>query len=64
MSHGCVVRREKNFNLDGPDGFSYYQHDLGKEEKIFSSRTQGGGSIMIGASFGWGGKSLICFVDG
>ncbi|CAF4566221.1 unnamed protein product, partial [Rotaria socialis] len=24
----------------------------------------GGGSVMIWASFGWGGKSSICFVDG
>ena len=55
---------EKKFNLDGPDGFSYYWHDLRKEEDIFSTRAQGGGSIMIWASFGWGGKSSICFVDG
>ena len=52
---------EKKFNLDGPDGFSYYWHDLRKEEEIFSSRAQGGGSIMIWASFGWGGKgSMFC----
>lgn len=55
---------EKKFNLDGPDGFSYYWHDLRKEEKIFSRRVQGGDSLMIWASFGWGGKSSICFVDG
>ncbi len=55
---------EKKFNLDGPDGFSYYWHDLRKEEEIFSCRVQGGGSVMIWASFGWGGKSSICFVDG
>jgi transposase len=55
---------EKKFNLDGPDGFSYYWHDLRKEELIFSTRAQGGGSVMIWASFGWLGKSSICFIDG
>ena len=55
---------EKKFNLDGPDGFSYYRHDLRKEQEIFSTRAQDGGSVMIWASFGWGGKSSICFVDG
>ncbi|CAF4635902.1 unnamed protein product, partial [Rotaria sp. Silwood2] len=45
---------EKKFNLDGPDGFSYYWYDLRKEEEIFSTRVQGGGSVMIWASLGWG----------
>ena len=55
---------EKKFNLDGPDGFAYYWHDLRKEEQIFSTRAQGGGSVMIWASFGWSEKSSLCFVDG
>ena len=62
--HKVVWSDEKKFNLDGPDGFSYYWHDLRKEEEIFSTRAQGGGGVMIWASFGWGGKSSICFVDG
>ncbi|CAF3429790.1 unnamed protein product, partial [Rotaria socialis] len=48
----------------GPDGVSCYWHDLHKEEQIFSTSPLGGGSVMIWASFGWGGKSSICFVDG
>ena len=36
---------------------------LHKEEHIFSTRVQGGGSVMIWASFGSGGKSSICFTD-
>jgi transposase len=55
---------EKKFNLDGPDGYNYYWHDL-RKEKIFSTRrSKGGGSVMIWASFGSKGKSEICFVDG
>ena len=34
------------------------------KKKRFSSHSQGGGSVMIWASFGWLGKSSICFVDG
>lgn len=54
---------EKKFNFDGPDGFSYYWHDIRKEEQLFSKRNQGGGSVMVWASFGWNGKSEICFID-
>ncbi|CAF1535359.1 unnamed protein product [Adineta steineri] len=59
--HKVVWSDEKKFNLDGPDGFSYYWHDLRKEEEISSTRPLGGGSVMIWASFGWGGveKHLI-----
>ncbi|CAF4736023.1 unnamed protein product [Rotaria magnacalcarata] len=35
-----------------------------KRKRFFSTRPRGGGSVMIWASFGWGGKSSICFVDG
>ncbi|CAF2056471.1 unnamed protein product, partial [Rotaria magnacalcarata] len=28
-----------------------------KEEEISSTRSRGGGSVVIWASFGWGGKS-------
>ena len=55
---------EKKFNLDGPDGFRYYWHDLRKEERILSKRQQGGGSLMVWASFGYNGKSSIVMIDG
>ena len=62
--HKVVWSDEKKFSLDGPDGFSYYWHDLREEEEIFSTRAQCSGSVMIWASFGRSGKSSICFVDG
>ena len=55
---------EKKFNLDGPDGFRDYWHDLRKEELIFSKRQQGGGGVMIWAAFAWNYKSHITFVEG
>ncbi|CAK9827587.1 Transposable element Tc3 transposase [Anthophora retusa] len=53
-----VFSDEKKFNLDGPDGYSYYYHDLRKEERIFSQRQHGGGSVMI-----WGAISSKGVVD-
>lgn len=54
---------EKRFNLDGPDGFQYYFHDLRKETKILSKRQQGGGSIMIWAAIGYNKKTELKFLS-
>ena len=54
---------EKKFNLDGPDGFNYYCHDLRKENCFSTKRNIGGGSVMIWASFGYFGKSEISFIE-
>jgi hypothetical protein len=50
---------EKKFNLDRPDGAAYYWH-----EQIFSKRQQGGGSLMVCAGFGNGGKTNLLFPTG
>ncbi len=47
-----VFSDEKKFNLDGPDGFSMYWHDLRKEEKYFSTCQNGGRGLML-----WGAVS-------
>lgn len=49
-----IFSDEKKFNLDGPDGFNGYWRDLRKEEKFFSKRNFGGGSLMV-----WGGFCSI-----
>lgn len=58
-----IFSDEKKFNLDGPDGWRYYWHDLRDEPTILARRHSGGGSIMVWAAFSWGGKSDICFTS-
>uniref|UniRef100_T1J9X4 Transposase IS30-like HTH domain-containing protein n=1 Tax=Strigamia maritima TaxID=126957 RepID=T1J9X4_STRMM len=45
--HKVIFSDEKKFNLDGPDGWAYYWHDLRQDDQVFSKRQQGGGSLMI-----------------
>lgn len=59
-----VFSDEKKFNLDGPDGFKHYWHDLRKEPQIMSKRQQGGGGIMVWAAFGKLGKSRLHICQG
>ena len=42
-----IFSDEKEFNLDGPDGFQFYWWDLRKEREIFSKRQSGGGFVMV-----------------
>lgn len=58
-----VFSDEKKFNLDGPDGYQYYWHDLRKEKKYYSKRCFGGGSVMVWAAFGYNGKTNIAFTS-
>lgn len=60
----AVFSDEKKFNLDGPDGWNYYGHDLRKDEQLFSKRYAGGGSVMCWAAFNSFGKSNLYFVEG
>lgn len=49
-----IFSDEKKFNLDGPDGFAHYWHDIRKKPRVFSTRQQGGTSVMV-----WGAMSCI-----
>lgn len=57
-----IFSDEKKFNLDGPDGFAYYWHDLRTEPKIFSSRQSGGGSVMVWGAIGYLKKMPLSFI--
>lgn len=59
-----VFSDEKKFNLDGPDGFQYYWHDLRKEPQYFKKRNFGGGSLMLWAAFSMEGKTHLLKCDG
>jgi hypothetical protein len=66
MENGIKLcgQRRKNFVLDVPDGFSFYWHDLPKEEDVSSTPAQGDERIMIWIYFTWDRKGSMCFVDG
>ena len=69
MSYGdkwqnVIFSDEKKFNLDGPDGYKYYWHDLRTEHKFYSKRAFGGGSLMVWAAIGWTGRSELVFISG
>ena len=49
-----IFSDEKKFNLDGPDGWNYYWHDIRKEPEVFKKRPKGKNSCMV-----WGGQSVL-----
>lgn len=57
-----IFSDEKKFNLDGPDGFSCYWHDLRKDNPPRMSRNFGGGSLMIWGAFSYHGKLRLGIV--
>lgn len=59
-----IFSDEKKFNLDGPDGLSSYWRDLRKEPEIFSTRQQGGGSVMIWGAISYHGTMSMVGVEG
>jgi transposase len=56
-----IFSDEKKFNLDGPDGYKHYWHDLRKEDRLLSRRVHGGASLMVWAAFCFSGKTRIVF---
>lgn len=62
--NNVVFSDEKKFNLDGPDGYSYYFHDLRKEEIILSRRHSGGGSVMVWGAISYYGIINISIIKG
>ena len=59
-----VFSDEKKFNLDGPDGWKSYWHDLRKEKAIHSKQHSGGGSLMVWGCFGFNGVGVLEFISG
>jgi hypothetical protein len=58
-----VFSDEKKFNLDGPDCYSCYWHDLSQKDVVRSKRNFGGGSLMVWGAFSYYTKLPICFIS-
>lgn len=59
-----VLSGEKHFNLDGPDGFIYYWHDIRKSKAMLYCCQTGGGGIMVWGAFSLCGKSELAVLTG
>lgn len=58
-----IFSDEKKFNLDGPDGLSYYWHHLEDKREVTMSRNFGGGTLMVWAAFSYNGQSPLCTIS-
>lgn len=58
-----VFSDEKKFNIDGPDGYNYYFHDLNKEELFLSRRHSREGGIMVWGAISYYGTIELVFVS-
>ena len=57
-----IFSDEKKINLDGPDGYRHYWHDIRKRNDVAMSRNFGGGSVMVWSAFHYESKAPICFI--
>jgi transposase len=64
MWRRVIFSDEKKFNLDGPDGYQYYWHDVRAETELYSKRVSGGGSVMVWAGMSAHGKTNIAILEG
>ena len=55
---------EKKFNLDGPDGNSFYYHETRKPKLLQNKRHSGGGGTMLWGVMGYDEGFTTCFVGG
>ncbi|KAG2816009.1 hypothetical protein PC111_g13308 [Phytophthora cactorum] len=54
----------KKFNLDGPNGYKFYWHDLRQPTQSYARRQSGGGSVMVWGAFSDKGKSKLAILRG
>lgn len=57
-----VFSDEKKFNLEGPDGFNYYFHDLRKEEHNLNRLYSREGGVMVWGSISYYGTCELQFM--
>lgn len=61
--HHVIFSDEKKFNLDGPDCYSHYWHDLRDKEAVRSKRNFGGQTQMVWGGFSYDSKLPICWIS-
>ena len=54
----------KKINLDRPDDYQFYCHDLRLEKESFYSRNHGAGTVMIWAGISHDGLTDLAFLQG
>lgn len=59
-----IFSDEKRFCLDGPDGHSYYYHDLRKERRYLSRHHSRQGSVMIWGAISYYGQVHLAILEG
>ena len=59
-----IFSDEKKFNLDGPDGWNYYWHDLRKDHITYAKRKYGGCSVKVWLAISCDRKSKVAFYKG
>ncbi|GMF44253.1 unnamed protein product [Phytophthora fragariaefolia] len=64
MWRRVIFSGEKKFNLDGPDGYQDYWHDVRADTELYAKRVSGGGSVMVSAGMSANGKTDIMFLEG
>lgn len=55
---------EEKFNLDGPDGYRYYWHDLRSKPQMHSKQVSGDVSLMVWIEISFYGETDIVFLEG
>ena len=59
--HTVVFSDEKKINLDGPDGYNFYYHDIRKKEVILSRLHSRIGGVMLWSAIPWYGQIKLEF---
>lgn len=59
----CRLLRQKKFNLEGPDSFHYYFHDLRKEEHHLSRLHCREGGVMVWGAISYYGTYDLQFLS-
>lgn len=58
-----VLQDEKTFNLDEPDGVSYYCHNIRSKPEVYSKRAQWDRAVMVWSANSFHEKINLAKID-